>query len=295
MNMKSWATVLIAGFLLAATAAAAADRVLPKPNWNRHAAIEASSLAETRSSLETLFELAREGRSEELMHAVHAIELDTGWTDPAREKVLHALATALGDFEPGIIGPQVLEYLAERRSRTLVSHEEHPGMGIPLFNIRAAATGSLAQWARHEKRLQAEKAMLDAGSLIPEAENFVRSITAGGDAGTAARIRAARSMYDPAELEFIVASAPAMHDMATASLVLAELSPGILDRPETTDLLFSLLEHRELGATAALALANSGNEAVFERLATLASSNQGLAAKRALLAIEALQHKRDLQ
>lgn len=294
MYMNSRAAVLIASLLLAASSAAA-DPVLPKPNWNRYAAIEATSLAETRTSLVSLFELAREGRGEELMGAVHAIELDAGWTNPAREKVLYALAIALGDFEPGVIEPQVLEYLAERQSRTLVPHEEHPEMGVPLFNIRAAATGSLAEWGRHEKRLQAEKAMLDAGASILEPENFVRSIAAGGDAETAARIRAARGIYDPAELEFIVASAPAMRDMATASLVLAELSPGILDRPETTDLLFSLLEHRKLGATAALALANGGNEAVFERLATLASSNEGLAAKRALLAIEAFQHKRDLQ
>lgn len=295
MYMKYRATVLIASFLLAATSAAAADRALPKPNWNRHAAIEASSLAETRTSLESLFNLAREGRSEELMRAVRAIELDAGWTDPAREKVLYSLALALGDFETGVIGPPVLEYLAERRSRTLVPHEEHPGMGIPLFNIRAAATGSLAEWSRHEKRLRAERARLESGTAVPQAENFVRSIAASSDAETAAQIRAARDMYDPGELEFIVASAPAMHDMATASLVLAELSPGILDRPETTDLLFSLLGHRELGATAALALANSGDDAIFERLAALASSGEELAAKRALLAIEAFRNTRDLQ
>lgn len=289
MHMNFRATLLIAGFLLAATPASAAEHTLPKPNWNRHAAIEASSLAETRTSLESLYELARAGRSEELMHAVRAIELDRGWTDPAREKVLHALATALGDFEPGVIGPQVLEYLAERRSRTLVPHEEHAEMGIPLFNIRAAATGSLAEWARYDQRLQAETALQKAGAQPPEPENFVRSIAAGSDAGTAARIRAARDMYDPAELEFIVASAPAMHDMATASLLLAELAPGILDRPETTDLLFSLLEHRALGATAALVLAGSGNPLVFERLALLAASGEGLAAKRAVLAIGAFQ------
>ncbi|MEE4218213.1 MAG: hypothetical protein V2I48_11430 [Xanthomonadales bacterium] len=293
--MNSRATVLIACFLLAATPAAAADRALPKPNWNRHAAIEASSLAETRIHLESLFELAREGRGEELMRTVRAIELDAGWTDPAREKVLHSLALALGDFEPGVIGPQVLEYLAERRSRILVPHEEHPGMGVPLFNIRAAATGSLAEWSRHEKRLRAERTRLDSATAIPQAENFVRSIAASSDAETAARIRAARGLYDPAELEFIVASAPTMHDVATASLVLAELAPVIIDRPETMDLLFSLLEHRELGATAALALANSGNEAVFDRLAILASSGEDLAAKRALLAIEAFHSTRDLQ
>lgn len=289
MHMNTRATVLIAGFLLAATPAAAADRVLSKPNWNRHAAIEASSLVETRSSLETLFELAREGRSEELMLAVRAIELDSGWTDPAREKVLHSLALALGDFDPGVISPDVLQYLAERRSHTLVPHEEHPEMGVPLFNIRAAATGSLAEWEHQGKRLQVEKAANETGITPPGADEFIRSISARGAAGTASLIRSARKVFDPDELEFIVAAAPTLDDTATASLVLAELSPGILDRPATMDLLFSLLEHRELGATAALALANSGNEAVLERLAALASSGEGLEAKRAALAIEAFQ------
>lgn len=293
MHMKSRATILIASFLLAATSAAASDPALPKPTWNRHAASEAASLAETRESLELLFELAREGRSAELMHAVGSIEEDTGWTEPAREKILYSLALGLGDFEPGVIGPEVLKYLAERRSRTLVPHQEHPEMGVPLFNIRAAATGSLAEWERYDNRVQAEKATYKTAVPFPDADDFIRSISAGGDAGTAGRIRSARLVYDPAELEFIVATAPTLDDMATASLVLAELSPGILDRPATMDLLFSLLEHRELGATAALVLAGSENETVFERLATLSESGEGLAARRAILAIEAIQRPGD--
>lgn len=295
MRMNLWATALIASILLAANTAAAADNALPQANWNRHAAIEASSLAETRTSLETLFELAREGHSEELMHAVRSIEEDAGWTDPAREKVLHNLALALGDFDPGTIGPEVLQFLVERRSRTLVPHEEYPEMGVPLFNIRAAASGSLAEWERHDNRLQVEKTARKTAVPFPDADDFVRSISVGGGAGTAALVRSARGVFDPAELEFIVATAPTLNDMATASLVLAELSPGILDRPDTIDLLFGLLEHRELGATAALVLSNSRNEAVFERLAALASSGESLAAKRAILALEAYQWTEDVR
>lgn len=289
--MNYWATFFFASFLLAATAADAADRALPEPNWNRHAAIESASQADTRTTLESLYRLARQGRGEELMSTVRSIEDDTGWPDPAREKVLYSLALALGEFEPGTVGPEVLKYLLERRSRTLVPHEEHPEMGVPLFNIRAAAAGSLAEWTRYTNHLESEKASGKITVDAPDADDFLRSISTTGDAGTAARLRSARSMFNPEELETIVAAAPGMQDTHTASLVLAELSPGILNRPATVDLLFSLLGHRELGATAALLLAGSGSEAVFERLAELATGSNDLDAKRAALAIETFQTK----
>lgn len=289
MYMNYRATFFLASFLLAATAADAADHTLPEPNWNRHAAIESASRADTRTTLESLYLLARQGRGEELMSTVRSIEDDTGWPDPAREKVLYSLALALGEFEPVSIGPEVLEYLLERHSRTLVPHEEHPEMGVPLFNIRAAAAGSLAEWTRYTNHLEVEKAPGKTTVDAPDADDFLRSVSATAGIGTAARLRSARSMFNPEELEYIVAATPGMHDTQMASLVLAELSPGILDRPATIDLLFGLLDHRELGATAALLLAGSGSEAVFERLAELASGSDSLAAKRAALTIETFQ------
>ena len=287
MNYR--AILFIAGFLLAAGATDAADRTLPEPNWNRHAANVSASQAETQTTLESLYRLAREGRGDELMQTVLSIEDDTGWQDPAREKVLYSLALALSEFDPGTVGPGVLEYLLERRSRTLVPHEEHPEMGVPLFNIRAAAAGSLAEWARYSNRLESKKTSGRTTADAPDADEFLQSLSAIGGTGTAARVRSARSMFSPEELEYIVAAAPGMHDTGTASLVLAELSPGILNRPATVDLLFSLLNHRELGATAALLLAGSGSEVVFERLAELASGSDSLAEKRAALAIETFQ------
>ena len=159
----------------------------------------------------------------------------------------------------------------------------------PFLLLGFAAAGSLAEWTRYTNHLESEKASGKATVDAPDADDFLRSVSATGGVGTAARLRSARSMFNPEELEYIVAAAPGMQDTQTASLVLAELSPGILDRPATVDLLFSLLDHRELGATAALLLAGSGSEAVFERLAELASGGNDLDAKRAALAIETFQ------
>jgi hypothetical protein len=214
---------------------------------------------------------------------VQAIAGDTNMPDPTRDQILHNLALALGEFEPGVIGPEVLEYLAETKSRTLVPNEEHPEMGVPLFNIRAAATGSLAEWARVENRKHFEEA-----EIYLDPDTFVLSLSDDAGAGIAGRIKAARFQFDPGEIESIVLATPRMADAGTASLVLAELAPEIISRPDATDLLFELLSHRELGATAALVLARNGDEAVLLRLAELAAGDAGLASKRAGLALDAV-------
>ena len=100
-------------------------------------------------------------------------------------------------------------------------------------------------------------------------------------------MRRARTHFDSSELEAIVLAAATALRTPTASVVLAELSPGLLGRPAVDDMLFDLLDHRELGGTAALVLGRSGNSETLYRLADLASGSDLLAAKRASLAIDA--------
>lgn len=281
--MNHSAALLTLCLLLAPDLAAAADYAPAQPNWSRTNATETLSEFETRETLGSLYQLARERRGDELLLQVQAIADDPNIPDPARDRILQNLALALGEFEPGVIGPEVLEYLAQTKSRTLVPNEEHPEMGVPLFNIRAAATGSLAAWARIESRTYAE-----ASKTFVDPEMFILSLSGGGGAEIAGRIRDARLQFDPAGIEAIVLATPRMADAGTASLVLAELAPEIINRPDAADLLFELLSHRELGATAALVLARNGDESVLLRLAELAAGNAGLAAKRAGLALDAV-------
>jgi len=272
--------LLLSAVLLTGNVAAA--DAMPTPNWDRTTPVAASKTGESRQPRQVLFSLAREGRSQELLSQVRSIAESGDLSGPERDRVLFELAAALGDFEPGAIDPEILEYLGETRSLARVPHEEHAGVGVPLYNIRSAAAGSLAEWARIESR---KRATLETAGY-PDVDAFVRSLSQESSTGLAARIRGARDWYDPAEREFIVLSAPGMAHAPAASVVLAELAPGLVDRPAVSDLLFDLLEHRELGSTAALLLGRSGDEAVLDRLAERAGDGDGLASRRASLAID---------
>ncbi len=70
-----------------------------------------------------------------------------------------------------------------------------------------------------------------------------------------------------------------------AGLAIAQLAPALLDDPEVRDRMFNMLENRNLGTSAALVLGSSTNPEIRGRLNALANRKDGLASKRASLAI----------
>jgi hypothetical protein len=279
--MNRYLPLLIVLLLMTVDASAADRDPPPRPNWNRASAAEAVDVSAARQTLAVLYRLAREGQDEELMSQVKAIAADQGRSDPERDRILHILAQSLGDLGPGLVGTEVLEFLATTRSRALVPHDDRGDYGIPMYNIRAAASGALAEWKRLER---SESEQLTGPG--PDITAFKHELTSGESRVAAARVRRARVIYTPEEIESVLVSVTAMPDAGTASLVLAELAGAALDRPAVPDLLFGLLEHPDLGATAALTLARSDDPAILARLMDTADSHQGLAALRAKLAID---------
>lgn len=272
-------TVLI---LMAASAAYGSGQSLPEPNWNREAAVAASGASAVRETLRPLYELARAGRGGDLLSQARAIAGSSSRPAPQRDRILHELAMGLGELDPGLVGPEVLQFLSETRSLTLVPHDDNPAMGVPLYNIRAAASGSLARWeqaARNPGPGIGRESYSDAGS-------FFAALSYLDGAARTQFIREARAELDYAQIETIVETAHVRQDPVTASLLLAELSPTVIDSPVVHERLFSLLGDRDLGAPAALALAHSGDESVLKRLADLAASGESLAARRASMAID---------
>jgi hypothetical protein len=266
--------------LLLAWSSIAIGENLPGPNWNPLGAFAAAETPEARDTLRSLYQLARDGQGQALLEQVEAIAQDTQRPDPERDYVLHSLAVSLGDLQPGLVDPEVLEYLARTRSRVRIPHEENPGMGVPLYNIRAAAAGSLAAWTR----LQQEQPPSTA--RYSDAESFMKSLKDVPGPDLAAYVREAGSVFDPAEREAVVLAAPDFDNAAAASVVIAELAPALLGRPAVDDTLFALLDHPELGASAALILGRSGDAAILDRLADSAGGKNSLASRRASLAID---------
>ena len=273
-------TLLAVSVLFAANAAAEGRDALPRPNWHRAAAAEAVDMNAARQSLASLYRLAREGRDAELLEAVKAIAIGQARPDPERDFILFTLARSLGDLGPAYVGPETLEWLSTTRSRTRVPHEESANAGVPMYNIRAAAHGALADWNRFENEGPSE-----GRELVLNVDTFTRALLRGGGNVTLSHIRQARMALTPEEIEVVLMAVPSMPDSSTASLVVAELADGGMGITAVRDFLFELLEHPELGATAALALSRSNEAAVLERLAVAAEGNERTA-RRAALAIE---------
>ena len=60
----------------------------------------------------------------------------------------------------------------------------------------------------------------------------------------------------------------------------------MLDQSDTSELMFKMLDNRELGSAAALVLSRSKYPEIHQRLALIATDKNTLASKRAALAIE---------
>lgn len=282
--MKCTQIPLLILILAAGSVAATEPFDLPGPNWQREVAFLATEQGGSREILYRLYGLARAGHGDALLREIIAIDNDTALPEPARDWILYELAAALGDFDPHQPGRQALEYLRDRPPLVRVPHEENPGLGVPLYNVRAAAAGSLAVWARLESPTDTD---VEARAVNPmrDTESFLDFISVASGPEIAGHIRRAGKVFDPSELEAIVLAVPRLADTATASLVIAELSPSLLFYPAVTNLMFDLLDHPGLGSSAALVLARSGNERVLWRLSDVAARGNNIAAQRASLAI----------
>jgi hypothetical protein len=133
-----------------------AQTTMRGPNWDRAMAIRSAASIDSDNVLKTLYLSARTGESEQLLNALIAIEHNDDWPVPAREQTIWSFTLGLSDMDFNSIGPKVLDYLSEYAPRTLVAHDDRNDMGVPLFNIQAAAAGARNSWVRQQASLRAE-------------------------------------------------------------------------------------------------------------------------------------------
>ena len=213
--------------------AAQADTILQEPNWALQEARAAAAQVDTVAALKPLFELARAGRDEDLLHALEALAEREDWTAPARERVLHTFALGLADLPPGAVSREVTDWLIGYQPRTFVPHDDYPLAGVPLYGIGTAAAGSLHSWER-------EAAAVEAGQLLQQgAEAWLEAWQAAGPArqrGLVDGLEAAgseplRGLADQA-LERLPADPGLTAVVARAGILLAE--PAILQSAVAT-------------------------------------------------------------
>ena len=128
----------------------------PEPNWGRALAVETAQSIDTDSVLKTLYQSARAGDNRQVLDALSAVEQNNDWPVPAREYIIWSFAIGLSDMDMNTVSPEVLDYLSTYEHRTLVAHDDRDSVGVPLFNISAAAAGARNSWARQQGRSRAE-------------------------------------------------------------------------------------------------------------------------------------------
>jgi hypothetical protein len=124
------------------------------------------------------------------------------------------------------------------------------------------------------------------GLLLGDPAILQDVVSRGAGPGLAPALRAAARAFDETERADLLIQAIRRAPAANASLAIAQLAPGLVRQPEITELLFETLRDRAIGAAAALALANSKDPQVLERLDELARGGAGLEARRAVIAVE---------
>ena len=183
--MKSILITIVGSFLLVFGASAKTESEWLEPSWSLASALEAANHAESRQALARLFDLSREGKSEEIIKELETIEAMSEWPLPAREQVLHTFAVGLGDLPSWPGSEQVTDHLMGYDMQTLVPDEHHPGRGVPLFNIRAAARGTAMEWRRHAAWVEAQKMFHNGGEAwiesyltagLPERRGFAEAL-----------------------------------------------------------------------------------------------------------------------
>ena len=187
-----------------------AQTPMPEPNWDRSLALKSIDKADAQATLKPLFQMARDGHDRELLDALSSFVQDPGISAPAKDYLIFSFTLGLGDLDVNSAGPQVLEFLSTYQARTLVAHDDHPGMAVPLFNVRAAAAGVQNNWDRQQAATRAE-------SLLKEhPDQWISSYLAAGTAGR-------RGFTD--SLEF--ASPEQLRELGWSALALLDQKPEL--------------------------------------------------------------------
>ena len=155
--IRSLFTAAILSITLLSSFQAAAQQSMQEPNWSRALARSEAGRVDSRETLKHLYRLARNGSEEQLILELERIRKNGNWPVPARENLLHAFATGLGDMEAWTVSAVVIGYLQDYQPQVIVPHDDNANAGVPLYNIRAAATGAANQWRRQAAVAQAER------------------------------------------------------------------------------------------------------------------------------------------
>lgn len=143
--------------------------------------------------------------------------------------------------------------------------------------------------ARIDKQPELTLIAAQAGLESDDFELVQQSISKGTGPGMSQILQAAASRLSSDEALAVLENSVRLGSDSKAGLAIAQLAPAHLDHPGIRTMLFETLSSRNLGAAAGMLLGASNDPAIQKQLGEIASGEDGLARKRASLALNSRQ------
>ncbi len=163
--MKNYLILVVLSCLFVFANSTFAANPSPYKQWDRSSAMAAARSVDFEievSEMTNIFSLAN---GDTTLEKLRRMETRSDWPLPAREAALYEFTKALTAVPRSAVAIEVMRYLKSYKAQTLVPNEHHGDTLVPLFNIRAAATGVENRWQRTEFAAEAAR-MLESN---PEA------------------------------------------------------------------------------------------------------------------------------
>jgi len=155
---------------------------IPVANWQRASARLAVAETNSEPVLTELLGLADSAPADQTINKIEALIKRSDWPLPAREQTLFVFTQELRFRAPFSVPMAVVQYLQTYQPRVLVPHQDHPNSAVPLYPIRAAASGIRTHWTRNQARTDARRL------LIEDPTSLVQTYLAAGDSAVVAGI-----------------------------------------------------------------------------------------------------------
>jgi len=146
MKRQCVVTILLCSLALQATAREPVEGVY----WERDAARAAINAVQLQQAVAEIGDVSSLADAEATLGRLNELESRSDWPMPVREAVLYRFTRSLVDLPRDAVAPEIMQYLREYPTKTLVPHEERQNAFVPLFNIRGAAAGVENGWQRTE-------------------------------------------------------------------------------------------------------------------------------------------------
>ncbi len=143
-----------------------------RPNWDHDLAAQTAGLAANRHSVDDLFALMRAGDQAALEARLEQVIQGAALSQPGRDYILFQFTMGLAEFDQ--VDPALLDRLRHVNPRAMVPHPESTALGIPLFNISAAAEGV------YQHRLQDAAFDRAQATLDGDTESWLAAYLDGG-------------------------------------------------------------------------------------------------------------------